>query len=179
LISSRIEKIYQSSPENKNIQSSIKSDELSQATESNSKRSISEYNSQLEDKPNLVIESFSRGTILLIDDSLVASKSAAKILTNLKFEVTMCNSAQTGFDTLKQSPHKFTLVFLDVVMPKVDGVECLSWIKDDPEIAHIPVYMLSGLEDQTLAGIFFLHTILCIITSKLSDFIIIIISYHE
>jgi CheY-like chemotaxis protein len=94
----------------------------------------------------------SQGTVLLVDDSVLAMKVSAKILTNLNFEVVMCYSAQDGYDKLIESPHKFSLVLLDIVMPKIDGVELLSWIKDKPEIAHVKVYMLSGLEDQTLAG---------------------------
>jgi CheY-like chemotaxis protein len=35
----------------------------------------------------------------------------------------------------------------------VDGVECLCWIKESPEIAHIPVYMLSGLEDSMVLDV--------------------------
>jgi len=61
----------------------------------------------------------SKGCVLLIDDSPVAAKVASKVLTNLKFEVVSCNSAQIGFDALKASPNKFVIVFLDVVMPKV------------------------------------------------------------
>ena len=95
-----------------------------------------------------------KGHVLLIDDSVVASKMALKVLEKFNFEVTACNSAQEGYDTLIDHPTKFSVVFLDVVMPKVDGVECLSWIKDVPEIAHVPVYMLSALEDQTIAGTF-------------------------
>lgn len=98
----------------------------------------------------------STGTVLLVDDSVVAMKVSAKILTSLNFEVVMCYSAQDGYDKLIESPHKFSLVLLDIVMPKIDGVELLSWIKDKPEIAHVKVYMLSGLEDQTLAGIIIL-----------------------
>ena len=92
-------------------------------------------------------------TVLLIDDSKVASRVASKVLQKLNFHVLVADSAQEGFETLKANVKDIKLVFLDVVMPKVDGVECLTWIKDDPEIAHLPVYMLSGLEDQTLTDV--------------------------
>jgi len=98
-------------------------------------------------------ERLCRGSVLLVDDSTVAAKVSAKILKDLNFDVVICYAAQEGYDTLKESPDKFCLVLLDIVMPKIDGVELLSWIKDNPDIAHVKVYMLSGLEDQTLAGI--------------------------
>ena len=93
------------------------------------------------------------GHVLLIDDSPVAAKVAAKVLETFQLGVTTANSAKAGFDLLKANPRKYCVVFLDVVMPKVDGVETLSWIKDDPDISHTPVYMLSGLEDATLAEV--------------------------
>jgi CheY-like chemotaxis protein len=58
----------------------------------------------------------------------------------------MTHSARKGYDVLVARFEDVKIVFLDVVMPEVDGVECLQWIKENPEIAHIPVYMLSGLE---------------------------------
>eukprot|EP01031_Cornospumella_fuschlensis_P041592 gene41592-50757_t len=99
------------------------------------------------------IVSYSNGVVLLIDDSPVAAKVASKVLTALNFEVVVANSAQTGFDILMTRKDDINLVFLDVVMPNVDGVECLGWIKDCPDVAHIPVYMLSGLEDNMLAEV--------------------------
>lgn len=93
------------------------------------------------------------GMVLLIDDSPVAAKVASKVLQALKFNVVSANSAKMGFDILMAKQSEIDLIFLDVVMPKVDGVECLSWIKDSPDVAHIPVYMLSGLEDQLLTDV--------------------------
>ena len=90
---------------------------------------------------------------LVIDDSIVAAKITSKVLEKLQCKSTVCTSAQDGFDMLKKNSRKYAFVMLDIVMPNVDGVECLSWIKDDPLISHIPVFMLSGLEDQTLADV--------------------------
>jgi CheY-like chemotaxis protein len=93
------------------------------------------------------------GVVLLIDDSPVAAKVATEVLKRLNFQVLVADSAEKGFDLLKKNTKDIQIVFLDVVMPKVDGVECLMWIKDNPEVSHIPVYMLSGLEDQTLVEV--------------------------
>lgn len=93
------------------------------------------------------------GLVLLIDDSPVAARVAAKVLQQLNFEVITASSAKMGFDILKARCEEIILVFLDVVMPHVDGVECLSWIKENADVSHIPVYMLSGLEDQLLADV--------------------------
>eukprot|EP01038_Epipyxis_sp_PR26KG_P014061 gene14061-18863_t len=91
--------------------------------------------------------------VLLIDDSPVAAKVASKVLKDSKFEVVCGNSAQMGYDILMSRCHDIELIFLDVVMPNVDGVECLGWIKDNPEVSQIPVYMLSGLDDEMLGDL--------------------------
>lgn len=98
-------------------------------------------------------QSHHNGLVLLIDDSPVAAKVASKVLIQLHFEVVIANSAKMGFDILMNRKEDIDLIFLDVVMPTVDGVECLSWIKDNADVAHIPVYMLSGLEDQMLTDV--------------------------
>jgi DNA-binding response OmpR family regulator len=39
-------------------------------------------------------------------------------------------------------------VLFDVIMPGVDGAEVLSWIKKESELRHVPVIMISGLDDD-------------------------------
>ncbi len=107
----------------------------------NNKTSINNGSSVKEEEvePEITL----RGNVLLIDDSNVAAKVASKVLLGFKLEVDTANSATAGFDLLKKNPNKYMIIFLDVVMPKVDGVEALSWIKDDPETSNIPVNFIS------------------------------------
>ena len=42
------------------------------------------------------------------------------------------------------------VITLDVLMPKMDGWAVLSALKDDPELADIPVIMLTIVEDRNL-----------------------------
>jgi CheY-like chemotaxis protein len=99
------------------------------------------------------VQDGANGVVLLIDDSPVAAKVASKVLQQLKFEVLTANSARAGYDVLQVRFEDIKIIFLDVMMPEVDGVECLQWIKENPKIAHIPVYMLSGLEDNMVLDV--------------------------
>jgi len=42
----------------------------------------------------------------------------------------------------------FDLVLLDVMMPKVDGYQVLTWLKDQPRLRDLPVIMISALNEM-------------------------------
>jgi sigma-B regulation protein RsbU (phosphoserine phosphatase) len=41
----------------------------------------------------------------------------------------------------------FDLMLLDVMMPKVDGYQVLTWLKDQPQLSDLPVIMISALNE--------------------------------
>jgi CheY-like chemotaxis protein len=50
-------------------------------------------------------------------------------------------------DGPKREPNKEYLLLLDIRMPKIDGVEVLEKVKNDPELKKIPVIMLTTTDD--------------------------------
>lgn len=80
---------------------------------------------------------------------LQESAKRLKSLTNLH----VVTSGQEVIDFLKHegdhtSAPKADLVLLDINMPGKNGHEALQEIKEDPEIMHIPVIMLSGSDAE-------------------------------
>lgn len=59
-------------------------------------------------------------------------------------------NAKSGYDVLNARSGEIEIILLDIVMPDIDGIECLSWIEGNKLFQHIPVYMLSGLDDSLL-----------------------------
>ncbi len=56
--------------------------------------------------------------------------------------------AENGRQALeKLRGRRFDLVLLDVIMPEMGGYHVLEKIKEDPELRHIPVIMISALDD--------------------------------
>ena len=48
---------------------------------------------------------------------------------------------------LRDGSHEVDLVLLDLLMPGLDGFQTLATIKADPALAHLPVIVISGLDE--------------------------------
>jgi two-component system, cell cycle response regulator len=87
------------------------------------------------------------GVILVVDDVPANVKLLEAKLTNEYFDVI---TAKDGYECLEQaSSRKPDLILLDVMMPGMDGFECCRKLKQDPEVAHIPVVMVTALTEPS------------------------------
>ena len=85
--------------------------------------------------------------ILIIDDELPVCEVIKDFLDEHGFRTFIATDALKGIDILKKE--KPDLVFLDILMPRVGGLECLHLIKDvRPETV---VVVISGLQDEQIA----------------------------
>jgi twitching motility two-component system response regulator PilG len=87
--------------------------------------------------------------VMVIDDSNTIRRSAEIFLAQAGYEVLL---AEDGFDALsKISDHHPDLIFVDIMMPRLDGYQTCALIKKNPRYAGTPVIMLSskdGLFDR-------------------------------
>lgn len=85
------------------------------------------------------------GRILAVDDDPVNRNMLIRRLRKLGFEV---EEAVDGHDALQKLKNlSFDLVLLDVMMPGLDGFQTLEFMKSDPRLRHVPVIMLTALDD--------------------------------
>lgn len=75
--------------------------------------------------------------ILIIDDSPIDARIAAKILTGAGYTTTIIHDGQEALSTARQG--RPDLILLDVTMPKMDGYQVCQQLKADPDTRHIPV----------------------------------------
>ena len=81
-------------------------------------------------------------TVLIIDDSKTIRRTAATILTKEGFKVF---TATDGFDALsKVSDHNPDIIFIDIMMPRLDGYQTCALIKHNQNFRKTPVIMLSS-----------------------------------
>ena len=87
--------------------------------------------------------------VLVIDDDPDVRDLMERYLTREGFEVLSACSGQEGISQIKEfNPDVITL---DVLMPVMDGWSVLSELKKDPEMAKIPVIMLSMLDELDMS----------------------------
>jgi twitching motility two-component system response regulator PilG len=80
--------------------------------------------------------------ILVIDDSATIRRSAESMLANQGYEVI---TAENGFEALsKITRHHPDLIFVDIMMPRLDGYQTCAIIKNNAEFRHTPVVMLTS-----------------------------------
>jgi len=87
--------------------------------------------------------------VMVIDDSNTIRRSAEIFLLKAGCEVIL---AEDGFDALaKIADHQPEVIFVDIMMPRLDGYQTCALIKKNPRLREIPVIMLSskdGLFDR-------------------------------
>ena len=87
--------------------------------------------------------------ILVVDDSKTIRRTAETLLTKEGCQVF---TAIDGFDALsKIADHQPDVIFVDIMMPRLDGYETCSLIKHNKMFKQTPVIMLSskdGLFDR-------------------------------
>jgi class 3 adenylate cyclase len=85
------------------------------------------------------------GHILIVDDDSLNRRLLTKHLDHDGHRTT---EVDNGFAALSTAgSERPDLVLLDVEMPGVDGIEVLERMKADEELRHIPVIMISGVDD--------------------------------
>jgi class 3 adenylate cyclase/CheY-like chemotaxis protein len=88
------------------------------------------------------------GSVLVVDDSRVNRLVLVRQLTGLGLEVLEAENGAEALELLRTAPAAIDVVLLDVMMPELDGYETLAALKADGAIRHIPVIMVSGVEEQ-------------------------------
>lgn len=84
--------------------------------------------------------------VLIIEDDPLMSRMYQKIFTFEGFEVEVAGDGLEGLEKVRIV--KPTLVLLDVMMPKMNGLDVLKKLKADPETKATPVVMLTNLAGQ-------------------------------
>ncbi|MDP3971234.1 MAG: response regulator [bacterium] len=81
--------------------------------------------------------------ILIVDDEPLILKAYQEHLIGEGYDVSVAQDGQEGLK--KAQDYKPDLILLDILMPKLNGIEVLQQLHADKELAKIPVIVLTNL----------------------------------
>ena len=100
----------------------------------------------------------SKKTILVVDDIPLMRTMLVKYIKTLGMRILRDNYGIPGIDVLeapngkvaldKMKEHDVDLVFLDLMMPEMDGLTFLGIKRENPKLAKIPVIVCSALGEK-------------------------------
>jgi CheY-like chemotaxis protein len=91
-----------------------------------------------------------RKRALVVDDSKSARVLLSRILEKYEVEVDMAESAEQAIEYLKNN--RPDAIFMDHLMPGMDGLQAVREIKGNPQTAMIPIMMYTSQEGELYVG---------------------------
>lgn len=87
------------------------------------------------------------GTVLVVDDVEENREMLARRLEREGLTVQTAANGRQALTLAKEEP--FDLILLDILMPELDGYATLGALKADPSLMHVPVIMISALDEMS------------------------------
>ena len=86
-----------------------------------------------------------KGRILIVDDEFSLAETLAEMLDDGGYAATIAFNGKLGLERLAQQ--RADLVLLDLMMPIMDGTTMLRTMREDGELARIPVVMMTAVPE--------------------------------
>jgi len=83
--------------------------------------------------------------VLIVDDNEMNRDMLRSLLEADGHETGIAENGRLALDVIETQP--FDLVLLDIMMPEMDGYQVLEHLKSEPALRHIPVIVLSALDE--------------------------------
>ncbi len=90
----------------------------------------------------------SHKNILIVDDDHISSAALANYLYHVGFNVEFAKDGIEALIKLKLNPRRYSVVLLDIIMPRLDGLKVLDLFKSSSVLCNIPVIMLTKVDEM-------------------------------
>ncbi|MFL5774855.1 MAG: response regulator, partial [Chloroflexota bacterium] len=88
------------------------------------------------------------GRVLVVDDTAFNRQLLARLLRGIGHEPVEAADGQEALDRLRDAGEApIDVILLDIVMPVMDGYQTLAALRDDPALRHLPVIVISGVDE--------------------------------
>jgi two-component system cell cycle response regulator DivK len=94
-------------------------------------------------------------TVLIVEDNELNMRLFVDVLESAGYRVLQSGEGVEGFQLARAE--RPDLIVMDIQLPAISGLEVTRWLKEDPELAHIPVvavtaYAMKGDKARMLEG---------------------------
>ncbi|MEL6288807.1 MAG: response regulator [Pseudomonadota bacterium] len=94
-------------------------------------------------------------TVLIVEDNELNMKLFHDLLDAQGYRTVQTHEGLKAMDLART--HRPDMILMDIQLPEVSGLEVTKWLKDDPELAHIPVvavtaFAMKGDEERIRQG---------------------------
>jgi len=86
-----------------------------------------------------------RGSLLVVDDTEMNRDLLSRQLLRQGHTVAVAENGRQALEMMQAQ--RFDLVLLDIIMPELNGYQVLQQLKTDPDLRHVPVIMISSLDE--------------------------------
>lgn len=105
-----------------------------------------EFNNSLGDNIKFM-KDIGKSTIMIIDDDKMTCNLIKKVFEN-KYNIILVHNGMEAIEFLKKTSDNICCVFLDLIMPVLDGFGVLDYLNDHNYLSKIPVIIISGNYDK-------------------------------
>jgi two-component system, OmpR family, alkaline phosphatase synthesis response regulator PhoP len=86
--------------------------------------------------------------ILIVEDDPLMLRMYQKIFTLEQYAVEIATNGEEALEKVRTETEKPIIILMDIMMPKMNGLEALDKLKANPDTQKIPVVMLTNLAGQ-------------------------------
>lgn len=89
-------------------------------------------------------------TVLLVEDDVFVKDLYERTLTKKGYEVIVAENGQEGVAAIADNPDKIGLVLLDIMMPKMNGIDVLKNLREQNLLDQLTVVLLTNLGQESV-----------------------------
>jgi diguanylate cyclase (GGDEF)-like protein len=90
--------------------------------------------------------------ILVADDEFINREILENVLAD-EYDVLKAEDGEMAYEMIKKNRNTLSLILLDLIMPKLTGLELLARLGEDPELKGIPVIVLTSDQDSEVTSL--------------------------
>ena len=90
--------------------------------------------------------------ILIVDDDAAIRRSLERTLSHAGYGTAMADDGRTAFELLQRAETSPSLILVDLVMPRMSGLQLVERLERDDTFCQIPVVVMSGHSALTLGN---------------------------